>query len=825
MTNRATKSVISVIEEYPQAELEIATSEATVVTSRAIVPTTKPASKLNGTTLAKENGKETTKELAKDANKEKIQEKAIEIDSSALMTEIKSYLPPADWPVVERGVQFAISAHTGQQRASGEPYVIHPIAAATTCAVMQLDRDTIVAALLHDVPEDTPVTLEQVQQVFGEKVARLVDGVTKLGKIKWSPEEQNTKAQHEKQEQAENLRKMFLAMVDDVRVVLIKLADRLHNMQTLQYKSPEKQVKIATETLEIFAPLANRLGIWHIKWQLEDLCFRYLYPKEYQELVSNLSDKRDSRERHLKRVQAVIRKELTDAGINPLDVSGRPKHIFSIFKKMKRKNRPLDQIYDVLAVRIIVEDVRECYAALGVIHTLWRPVAGEFDDYIANPKESLYQSLHTAVIALDSKPLEVQIRTKDMHQIAEYGIAAHWRYKEGGKRDVEFEAKIAWLRRLLEWKEDSYDAQEFVDTLKSDVFEDQVYVFTPKGDIIDLPAGATPIDFAYRIHTDVGHRCSGAMVNDRIVPLNYQLQNGEVVKITSSKSRKGPSRDWLNPNMGFTKTAGARDKVKQWFRREDRDENIAHGRQMLETELKRLGLLSTIKYETVASYFAKYEKLDDFLAAIGYGGVSLAQVTGRLLEASRQGEAASIPEFMQPSSLSLTTAGERGPVIAPSVTVSGMGGLLTIIATCCHPMKGDDVVGYVTKARGISVHRADCPNITNLSEENKGRLIRVAWGDNSAEYYRVPVRMEALDRVGLLRDIAILVADEKVNMGEFRTLPAGQRGVILILFTVEVTGLEQLARVLNKLHSVRSIVDVRRDVPISASARTNAEKK
>ena len=745
-----------------------------------------------------------------------------EVDSSALMAGVKSYLPSADWPLVERAVQFAIQAHSGQKRASGEPYVVHPIAAATTCATMQLDRDTIIAALLHDVPEDTNVTLEEIQQVFGEKVARLVDGVTKLSKIKWTPvDEHSSRAQHEKQEQAENLRKMFLAMVDDVRVVLIKLADRLHNMQTLQFKSPEKQVKIATETLEIFAPLANRLGIWHIKWQLEDLCFMYLHPQEYQELVSALYDKRESRERHLKRVQGVIKKSLSEAGITPLDVSGRPKHIYSIYKKMQRKRLPLDQIYDVLAVRIIVEDVRDCYAALGVIHTLWRPVPGEFDDYIANPKESLYQSLHTAVIALDAKPLEVQIRTKEMHQVAEYGIAAHWRYKEGGKRDVEFEAKIAWLRRLIEWKDDGYDAQEFVDTLKSDVFQDQVYVFTPRGDIIDLPAGATPIDFAYRIHTDIGHQCGGARVNDRLVPLSYQLQNGEVVSIIRAKNRKGPSRDWLNPNLGYLKTAGARDKVRQWFRREEREENIAHGRQMLEAELKRLGL-SNIKYESVASHFPKYEKLDDFLAAIGYGGVSMAQVTGRLLDATRQAEA-SLPEFMQPSSVSLPSP-EKGAMTASGVTVSGLGGLLTIIASCCHPMKGDEVVGFVTKSRGISVHRVDCPNIVNMTEENKARLIRVAWGEDSQQYYRVPVRLEALDRVGLLRDIATLVADEKVNMGEFRTLPTNQRGVILILFTVEVTGLEQLARVLNKLHSVRDVQDVRRDVPTASTARSSAEK-
>ncbi len=740
-----------------------------------------------------------------------------DIDSSALMAEVKKYLPSADWPVIERGVQFAIEAHSHQKRASGEPYVIHPIAAATTCAQMQLDRDVIIAALLHDVPEDTSVTLEEIQRGFGEKVARLVDGVTKLGKIKWSQvDDQNSRAMQEKQEQAENLRKMFLAMVDDVRVVLIKLADRLHNMKTLQYKSPPKQIKIATETLEIFAPLANRLGIWHIKWQLEDLCFMYLYPEQYQKLVKELDEQRESREIYLKRVEKIISQALPEAGINVLDVSGRPKHVFSIFKKMERKNVPLSQIYDALGVRIIVENVRDCYGALGIIHTLWRPVPGEFDDYIANPKESLYQSLHTAVIGLDTRPLEIQIRTKDMHQISEYGIAAHWRYKEGGKRDVEFEAKIAWLRRLLDWKDDNYDAQEFVDSLKSDVFQDQVYVFTPKGDIIDLPAGATPVDFAYRIHTDVGHQCSGARVNERMVPLNYQLQNGEVIKIMQAKNRKGPSRDWLNQNLGYIKTAGAREKIRQWFRREERDENISHGRQLLEAELKRLGL-DNIKYDTVASHFPKYEKLEDFLAGIGYGGVSMGQVTGRLIEATRQAEQA-LPEFMQPTSASVSPTPERTPTAPGGVTVTGISGMLTTIASCCHPMKGDDVIGYVTKTKGISVHRVSCPNILNLPEDNKERLIRVGWGEDNQQFYRVPVRMEALDRVGLLRDITILVADEKINIGDMRTLPASQRGIILILFTVEVTDLEQLARILNKLHTVRDVMDVRREAPAVRSA-------
>jgi GTP pyrophosphokinase len=746
--------------------------------------------------------------LSEAANKPPIMEVP---DTTALMEAVKADLPPADWAAIERAVHFAAKAHSAQRRASGEPYVIHPIAAATTIAQMQLDRDSVIAALLHDVPEDTDVTLEDIQKAFGEKVAKLVDGVTKLGKIKWDPNDEQNKAQQEKQAQAENLRKMFLAMVDDVRVVLIKLADRLHNMQTLQFKSREKQIKIASETLEIYAPLANRLGIWQIKWQLEDLAFQYLHPDQYLELSEGLNDKRESRERYLQRVIKAIKKALEESGITSTEVSGRPKHIYSIFKKMTRKKLPIDQIYDVLAVRIVVDDVRDCYAALGVIHTLWRPIPGEFDDYIATPKESMYQSLHTAVLSLDARPMEVQIRTKEMHQVAEYGIAAHWRYKEGGKRDVEFEAKIAWLRRLIDWRneDDGNDAVEFVDTLKSDVFQDQVYVFTPKGDIFDLPAGATPIDFAYRIHTDIGHNCGQARVNDRLVPLNYQLQNGEVVKIVAVKNRKGPSRDWLNPALGYIKTAGARDKVRQWFRKQEREENVAHGRDLLESEMKRLGV-NNINYETVAGYFNKYDKVDDFLAALGYGGVTINQVAGKLLESTRNQQG--LPEFMQPSSIT-TNATEKSPQIASGVQVSGLRGLLTSLAQCCHPVPGDDVLGFVTMTKGISIHRADCPNILNVPEKDRGRLMPVNWGDSSVQYYRVPIRMEAVDRVGLLRDISVLVADEKINMSEFRTLPANQRGVITILFNVDVTDVDQLIRVLNKLQSVRDILDVRREAP------------
>jgi GTP pyrophosphokinase len=476
---------------------------------------------------------------------------------------------------------------------------------------------------------------------------------------------------------------------------------------------------------------------------------------------------------------------------------------------MMRKNVSFDQIYDVLAVRVIVDDVRDCYGALGVIHTLWRPIPGEFDDYIATPKESTYQSLHTAVLSLDGRSLEVQIRTREMHQIAEYGVAAHWRYKEGAKgskRDVDFEEKIAWLRRLLDWRDNVNDAQEFVDSLKSDVFQDQVYVFTPKGDIINLPAEATPIDFAYRIHSDVGNQCAGARVNDRLVPLNYSLQNGDIVRILQSKNRKGPSRDWLNPNMGYIKTASARDKVRQWFRRAERDENIAHGRDTVEAELKRMGL-ENLKLDAVAAHFPKYDKLDDFLAAVGYGGITVSQITGRLLEESRVEE--SLPEFQKPT----TTTAFNQPQLTTAAYVGGTSGLLMSIANCCHPVQGDDIIGFVTRGKGITVHRSDCKNLVNLSEPDRQRLTPVTWAADPAHYYRVPVRVDALDRVGLVRDLSTMIADEHINMGDFRTLAAGTRGVITILFTIEVGSVEQLSRILARVQTIRDILEVRRDVP------------
>jgi GTP pyrophosphokinase len=715
-----------------------------------------------------------------------------------LLTTIAEHCPGADTALIERAYAFAEAAHAGCLRKSGEPYIVHPLATGTILARMGLDTESIAAALLHDVPEDTDRTLEEVERAFGETIARLVDGVTKLGQIRWpTPEEQ---ARHQAEAQAENLRKMFLAMVDDVRVVLVKLADRLHNMQTLAALPPHKQQRIARETLEIYAPLANRLGIWQIKNELEDLAFRYLEPERYHEIAQAIAAQGGSREKLIAKVKTELCEKLAVQGIEA-DISGRPKHIYSIAKKMERKGASFDRVYDVVGMRVICRELRDCYAALGVVHTLWHPIPGEFDDYIATPKESMYQSLHTAVL-VGGRPLEIQIRTWEMHRVAEYGIAAHWRYKEGSKRDANFDAKIAWLRQLMEWRDEVADAQEFVEHLKSDVFQEMVYVFTPKGDIIELPAGATPIDFAYRIHTDVGHLCVGAKVNDGLVPLDYRLRNGQVVRILTSKNRNGPSRDWLNPALGFIKTGTAREKVRQWFRRQERESNVAEGRDMLEKELKRLGI--EVSFEQVLKHFPRYARQDDFLAAIGYGAVTMQAISHKLVEEA------------EPALLPLAPPSSPTPARpANGLEVQGVGDLLTNLARCCKPMPGDEIIGYITRGKGITVHRADCANIRH--EPEKERLIAINWGGQRQEAYPITVRIEAWDRVGLLRDVSTVVADEKVNMTSVLTTTHNDQTVTLLL-TLQVTGLSQLSRLLTRLATVRDVYDVRRDVPLAAAA-------
>jgi len=708
----------------------------------------------------------------------------------SLLQQMPETLSPDDRELIERAYELAEVAHSGQKRASGEPYLQHSLTVAQILADLRLDSATIAAGLLHDVVEDSIVTVEDLRQDFGDEVTSLVDGVTKLSQIDRLSQMTHRSLQDE---EAESLRKMFLAMADDVRVVLIKLADRLHNMRTLESLSGVRQRRIAEETLEIFAPLANRLGIWQMKWELEDLGFRYLDPPKYQEIAAQLDERRAARERRITRIIGILKKKLEKEGIET-EISGRPKHIYSIHEKMNRKGLPFAQIHDVRGVRIIVNTVGECYAVLGAVHSLWRPIPGEFDDFIATPKDNMYQSLHTAVVGPDGKTLEVQIRTYEMHRSAELGIAAHWRYKEHAKRDVAFEAKIAWLRSLMDWQQEVTDAWEFVDSLKSDVFQyKRIYTFTPRGDIIDLTAGSTPIDFAYRIHTEIGHRCRGAKVNGKIVPLDYQLQNGDQVEILTARRGK-PSRDWLNLHLGYIKTSRARQKIRQWFRRQDRAESVAQGRQLLEKELKRLGL-DQKNYEEIATLL-KFDKVEDLMAAIGYGDINTQQVAAKLIEAEKEEEEPELPEVAPP------------PPEVSGVTVRGVGDLLTRVAGCCHPLPGDPVVGYVTRGRGITIHRQDCPSILYL--EDKERLIEVDWGEDFKQVFPVMIQVLAYDRTGLMRDITEIMVEERINISAANIATHPKDHTAVITATLEISSIVQLSRILDRIEKLPNVFEARR---------------
>ncbi|KPK47066.1 MAG: (p)ppGpp synthetase [Dehalococcoidia bacterium SM23_28_2] len=715
------------------------------------------------------------------------------MDAEELFKKAGQYLPAKGISLVKDAYQFAAERHEGQFRLSGDPVISHPLHTALTIVDLQLDAAAVAAALLHDVQEDCGVANGALEKQFGREVAKLVNGVTKLGQL---PLQAPIQPSGEEEMQAENLRKMFLAMAEDLRVVIIKLADRLHNMQTLHPLPPADQERISRETMEIYAPLAGRLGIWQIKWQLEDLAFRYLEPQAYRQIAKMLDARREVRERYVAQLEGIIRKELSKQGIKA-EVQGRAKHIYSIHQKMEKysaEGKSFHDIYDRLAVRILVNTVADCYNALGAIHQLWRPLPGTFDDYIANPKESMYQSLHTTVMWLGQSPLEVQIRTHQMHQLDEYGVAAHWRYKEGGKRDTRYEERLAWLRQLLEWQRELSRAEDLVEAVKTDLFRDQVFVFTPKGEVKDLPVGSTPIDFAYRIHTDLGHTCVGAKVNGRLVPLNHQLQNGDSVEIMTSKGSRGPSRDWLGPSRGYVRTSHAREKIRQWFKKQERAENISRGRELVDKELRRLGVaLPQVEDELLRIF--KYEELDSFLEAVGYGGISTHHMILRLAP------------LLQPEEPPIPTEEVPPPaVVSRSIRVLGTGDLLTRMARCCSPVPGDDIVGYVTRGEGVTVHRRDCHNIVHLAE--KERLVEVEWG-RRGQLYPVAVHIEAWDRVGLLRDVSQLVAEEKVNMEGVGT-HAHDDGTVSVFMTLETTGIEQLSRLLSRLESVRGVISVGR---------------
>lgn len=719
-----------------------------------------------------------------------------------LQQRMQEYLPAERQKQVGQAYEFAVESHQGQLRKSGEPYVQHPLQAACLVADLKMDSNTLCAALLHDVVEDCGVSLDEIQRRFNADVCKLVDGVTKLSRIEWTETELGGKRRVDrKATAAENLRKMLLAMAEDIRVVIIKLADRLHNMRTLQALPPDRRVAIARETMEIYAPLASRLGIWQFKWELEDLSYRYIEPERYKEIARSLASTRATREGYIAQVTTMLEAELKRAGIKA-EVSGRPKHIFSIAQKTDKyasQGRGFHEIYDILALRVLVESVNDCYSALGIVHNIWKPVPGTFDDYISMPKDSGYQSLHTTVMAMTMQPLEVQIRSYEMHQMAEYGIAAHWRYKEHNVKQSAVEERLTWLRQLLEWQRELQGAEEFMESVKTDLFSDRVFVYTPKGEIKDLPAGATPIDFAYRVHTDLGHRCIGAKVNSRLVALNLPLKTGDVVEIVAGKTERGPRLDWLNPHLGYVNTSHAREKIRGWFRRAERAENIERGRDMLKRELSRLGLVIA---DVELSRLFKFDSVDDLYAAMGCGDINSANITAKVAASQDRAE------------FTLTPATPAPTTTSKGIRVMGVGDLLTRLASCCHPVPGDEVIGYITRMRGVTVHRRDCKNI--LHEDETDRLIPVDWGAGN-QLYSVPVRITALDRVGLLRDIASTVSAEGINI--VRTYQSAQPdGTAVFQITLETTGMEQLSKVLAKLESVAGVSNAIRIMDGSAPA-------
>ncbi len=722
------------------------------------------------------------------------------MDIKPLLDKVKEYLPEDKLTLVESAYQFALKAHGNQVRLSGDPFITHPVETAIIVADLQLDETSVVAALLHDVPEDTGIPFSEIESKFGAEVTKLVEGVTRLDKISSQVQSAGLKKIAESDAQVESLRKMFVAMAEDVRVVLIKLADRLHNMRTLKALSPEKQQRIAQETMDIYAPLAHRLGMWQLRWELEDLAFRYLEPAKYREVARLVAARRATRERYITKVAQILRDELEKAGIKA-EVTGRPKSLYSVYRKIHKysaQGKEFSDIHDLLALRVLVDNIQDCYSALGVVHNLWHPLPDQFDDFIANPKENMYQALHSTVMSLGARPLEVQIRTYRMHRIAEYGVAAHWKYKEGVTKDIGFEEKITWLRQLMEWQRE-LSGTAFIESIKTDIFQDQVFVYTPKGEIKELPRGATPLDFAYRIHTDLGHRCIGAKVNGRLVSLAYELRNGDTVEIMTTKSSRGPSLDWLNPNLGFVKTNQARERIRQWFRRREKAENIDRGKEILEKELRRLGV-SFADREGIAKLF-KYDSVEDFLAAIGCGDISPNQIDFKL----------TAPEE-RPHPAVPVAAPSRSKLASSAVTVLGVGDLLTHIAPCCQPVPGDQIIGFITRSRGITIHRKDCPNI--LSEDEKERLIKVEWGEAGISF-PVNIKVEVWDRVGLLRDVTALVSDEKINITSV-SLSNEEHGAdtLSIFLTVDIKNISQLWKLFSKIEGVPGVLNVSRTMDV-----------
>ncbi len=713
------------------------------------------------------------------------------MDLATMISKIKFKLSEQQLALLKKAYTMAVKAHQDQVRESGEPYISHPLQVASLLAEnLEMDFETIVAGLLHDVIEDSAISVEKIKKEFGANIALLVDGVTKLTRIK-----EKTRTQ----QQAHNLHKMFLAMASDIRVVIIKLADRLHNIRTLNCVSREKQLRVAKETLEIYAPLANRLGMNFLKSELEDQSLRYLKPEKYREIRHLIDKKRSEREDFVNEVISTLKFKLKEVNIIA-DIKGRPKHFYSIYKKMMDKQKTFDEIYDLTAVRIVVETVKDCYGALGVVHTMWTPLPGRFKDYIAMPKPNMYQSLHTTVIGLRKEPVEIQIRTEAMHHTAEYGIAAHWKYKEGVNQQNSFDSKLAWLRQVIEFQQELKDVEEFVDSLKVDLFSDQVFVFTPKGDVIDLPSGAVPIDFAYRIHTEVGNRCIGAKVNGAIVSLDYQLKTGDIVQILTSKSVHGPSRDWLK----IAKTSSARSRIRQWFKREQREEHIEQGQEMLINEIKKTDyepklLLNNKEYDFIAYLLEdfNYISFDDLLAAIGYGNQSAAAIVNKLVDYYK--------DKYEPEDIIEKIIEAEQPVELPSqgVEIQGISNALLKLARCCNPIPGDQVIGYITRGKGVTIHRIDCPNMLSKKDEVE-RFIDVMWDEDAQHTYPVPLQITASDKPGSIYDILGVISSIDVNISALHS-----RGGIIYV-TLDVLNLKQLNNIVNKIKNIQDVTQVRR---------------
>ncbi len=731
-----------------------------------------------------------------------------------LIAKIKTYHPSDDFSMIDQAYHLAVNAHKDQKRKSGEPYIIHPLKVAYILAELELDMESITAGILHDVIEDTEYTYEDICRLFGEEIALLVDGVTKLGKLSYSTKEEA---------QAENYRKMFLAMAKDIRVILIKLADRLHNMRTLNYMKPEKQREKAQETLDIYAPLAHRLGISKIRTEMEDLCFKYLNPDAYFDLAAKIQKKKEERDAFVQGIVQELQQKMVETGIEG-KVYGRTKHFFSIYKKMVNQNKTLDQIYDLFAIRAIVDNVKDCYGVLGLVHTMYTPMPGRFKDYIAMPKPNLYQSLHNTLIGPHGQVFEVQIRTWEMHRTSEYGIAAHWKYKEGKANDKGTKAskreeeKLAWLRQIMEWQHDVVDNKEYLETLKQDfnIFSTQVYAFTPQGDVIQLTKDSTPIDFAYMIHSAVGNKMVGARVNNRIVPLEYKVQNGDIVEIITSQNSKGPNRDWLN----VVKSAQARTKIKQWFKREEKEENIVRGREMILADIRKKGFqpsdLLRPEWEEIVILKYDFKTWDALLAAIGYGGMKEGQVVNRLrdeyLKEKRKTQTAE--DALKDFEKTIDQKPIKQQKSKSGIMVKGIGDVAVRFSKCCSPVPGDEIIGFVTRGRGVTIHRTDCVNVINLSDEERGRLIEAEWdaqyakGDANASYL-AEVRVTANDRVGLILEISRFLADDDISV---KGLNVRTTKDMLAIFniTIEIKTKEQLERVVKRLQSLKDVVSVER---------------